>query len=173
MTITKPRSAIAHTKPRSVIAPRTTRSRKPRSPRRPGDPHDRLTHVVLEEIRRVAKERANGMTLDSPIVETGMDSLERMEIVASLEERFGGRFPEDVLVELETARHVVAAVEKYLGRQPRQDGSTPRRGEIPPAAYRFELFPEYLQASRRVSTCWSPPASETPSSPSTTACVGT
>ncbi len=120
-------------------------SKTPLAAARPGDPHARLTHVVLEEIRRVAKERANGMTLDSPIVETGMDSLERMEIVASLEERFGGRFPEDVLVELETARHVVAAVEKYLGRQPRQDGSTPRRSATPPAAYRFELFPEYLK----------------------------
>ena len=47
----------------------------------------------------------------------GLDSLERMEILASLEERFGGRFPEEILPELETCRQVVAAVEKYLGGQ--------------------------------------------------------
>ncbi len=105
---------------------------------------DRLTQLVLDEIRRVAKERMNGMTLDSPIVETGMDSLERMEILASLEEKFGGRFPEDVLPELETTRQVVAAVEKYLGKEPRPRNLRPET-EIPVAAYRFEHFPEYVR----------------------------
>ncbi len=90
------------------------------------DVDNTLTELVVEEIRRVAKDRANGMTLDSPIVETGMDSLERMEIVASLEEKFGGRFPEEVLPELETIRQLVAAVEKYLGTQPRPASSAAR-----------------------------------------------
>ncbi len=105
----------------------------------------RVTQIVLEEIIRVARERAQGMTLDSPIVETGMDSLERMEIVASLEERFGGRFPEDVLPEMETARQVVAAVIKYLGSEPREKTARPAELEIPPAHYRFDQFPEYLK----------------------------
>ena len=108
--------------------------------------NDRLTQLVVEEIRRVAKERADGMTLDSPIVETGMDSLERMEILASLEEKFGGRFPEEVLPDLETTRQLVAAVEKYLGTRAapgRASGRpTPR---FPPAAYRFDQFPEYVK----------------------------
>ena len=75
----------------------------------------KAAQIVIEEIRRVAKDRANGMTLDSPIAESGMDSLERMEILATLEERFGGRFPPEILIELETTRQVIAAVEKYLG----------------------------------------------------------
>ncbi len=103
--------------------------------------NDRLTQLVVEEIRRVAKERADGMTLDSPIVETGMDSLERMEILASLEEKFGGRFPEEVLPELETTRQLVAAVEKYLGTEPRPPSVRPADAEIPPATYRFDQFP--------------------------------
>jgi 8-amino-7-oxononanoate synthase len=106
---------------------------------------DRLTQLVVEEIRRVAKERADGMTLDSPIVETGMDSLERMEIVASLEEKFAGRFPEEILPELETTRQLVAAVEKYLGREPRPLRARDAGAEIPPAAYRFDQFPEYVR----------------------------
>ncbi len=82
--------------------------------------------IVEEEIRRVAKERAKGMTLDSAIAESGMDSLERMEILATLEERFGGRFPPEILIELETTRQVIAAVEKYLGGEPRT--ASGRRG---------------------------------------------
>ena len=82
----------------------------------------KTAQIVIEEIRRVAKERANGMTLDSAIAESGMDSLERMEILATLEERFGGRFPPEILPELETTRQVIAAVEKYLGGEPRMYG---------------------------------------------------
>jgi 8-amino-7-oxononanoate synthase len=105
----------------------------------------RVTEIVLEEIMRVARQRAEGMTLDTPIVETGMDSLERMEIVNALEERFGGRFPEEVLPEMETTRQVVAAVIKYLGTQPREKTDRPAGWEPPPAHYRIELFPEYMK----------------------------
>src|SRR5208282_1690971 len=85
----------------------------------------KVAEIVIEEIRRVAKERAKGMTLDSAIAESGMDSLERMEILATLEERFGGRFPPEILPELETTRHVIAAVEQYLGTEPRVNSQRP------------------------------------------------
>jgi 8-amino-7-oxononanoate synthase len=105
----------------------------------------RVTQIVLEEIIRVAHDRAQGMTLDTPIVETGMDSLERMEIVASLEERFGGRFPEEILPELETTRQVAAAVIKHLGSEPRERTARPANLEIPPSYYRIQEFPEYIK----------------------------
>jgi 8-amino-7-oxononanoate synthase len=105
--------------------------------------------IVVEEIRRVAKERAKGLSLDSPIAESGMDSLERMEILSSLEERFGGRFPQEILIELETTRQVIAAVEKYLGGASRTDESRPA-GEISPETYNFDLFPEYRQLRQRL-----------------------
>ncbi len=100
--------------------------------------------VVLEHVRRVAKERAIGITLDSSIVELGLDSLERMEIIASLEDTYGGRFPEDVLPQIETCREVAAAVETYLGTAPQARGDQPIR-EIAPEHYRFDQFPEYLR----------------------------
>jgi 8-amino-7-oxononanoate synthase len=109
-----------------------------------------VTEVVLEEIRRVGKDRTKGMTLDSPIVETGMDSLERMEIIASLEERFGGRFPEDLLSELETTRQLIAAVEKYLGTQLRDRKATAAALEIPAGHYRIDQFPEYLRLRQKL-----------------------
>jgi 8-amino-7-oxononanoate synthase len=110
----------------------------------------KVAQLVVEEIRRVAKERAAGMTLDSPIAASGLDSLERMEILASLEERFGGRFPSQALPELETARQLIAAVEKYLGTEPRPVGVRPPAGEISPSDYRIEQFPEYLQLRSRL-----------------------
>ena len=109
-------------------------------------PHDRLTQLVLEEIRRVAKERANGMTLDSPIVETGMDSLERMEILASLEERFGGRFPRGNPARAGDRPASGRGRGEVPGPRAASGAPPPGDAEIPPAAYRFDQFPEYLQA---------------------------
>ena len=105
----------------------------------------KVTELVLEEIRRVGKERVERLSLDSPIVETGLDSLERMEILASLEERFGGRFPEEVLPDLETTRHLVDAVLKYLGSEPRVRVSRPADAVVPPETYQFDKFPEVVR----------------------------
>jgi len=112
--------------------------------------NDRLTQLVADEIRRVAKDRANGLTLDTPIVESGMDSLERMEILSSLEEKFGGRFPEEILPDLETTRELVAAVEKYLGTEPRPQKASSAGAETPPSHYQFDKFPEYLMLREKL-----------------------
>jgi 8-amino-7-oxononanoate synthase len=107
--------------------------------------NDRVTQLVVEEIQRVANKRADGLTLDSLIAETGLDSLERMEILNSIEEKFGGRFPEEILPDLETPRQLIEAVEKYLGTQPRPPRVLSADAEVPPATYRFEQFPEYVK----------------------------
>ena len=113
--------------------------RRPRPPRVPipagtksGPAEMKTAQIVIEEIRRVAKERANGMTLDSPIAESGMDSLERMEILATLEERFGGRFPPEILPELETTRHVIAAVKSIWADEPRTTATAQRPRKFRP-----------------------------------------
>ena len=154
--------AAGPTRPRKPEPPESTNGRgaQPASRRRgrtkPAGQKMKAAQVVIEEIRRVAKERANGMTLDSAIAESGMDSLERMEILATLEERFGGRFPPEILPELETTRQVIAAVEKYLGTEPRtaagQPGTLGRR--------RFRRRPTTSTSSPSTgnfgsgSTCW-------------------
>ena len=100
--------------------------------------------IVYEQVRLVAKERAGNLTLDTNIVELGLDSLERMEIIAALEETFGGRFPEEVLPQMETCREVVEAVEAHLGTTPKPRTARPSTADIAPENYRFELYPEYL-----------------------------
>jgi 8-amino-7-oxononanoate synthase len=106
--------------------------------------------VVLEHVRRVAKERAVGITLDSSIVELGLDSLERMEIIASLEEAYGGRFPEDVLLQIESCREVAAAVQTYLGTTPKTREERAASREIPPEDYQFECLPEYQKLRQQM-----------------------
>lgn len=108
---------------------------------------EQIIATVLEHVRLVARDRATGLTLDTPIAELGLDSLERMEILASLEERFGGRFPEEVLLELETARQVVESVEKYLGHHPKAKTQRIVGWEPAEETYQFEKFPEYQRLS--------------------------
>jgi 8-amino-7-oxononanoate synthase len=107
---------------------------------------DEIAAIVLEEVRKVAKERAAHLTIDTDITELGLDSLERMEILASLEDRFGGQFPESILPELYTAQQVLDAVLIYLGSGPRKSAEQNRnrlKSEVPEEDYRIEKFPEY------------------------------
>ena len=110
--------------------------------------NEEIADIVLEEVRKIAKERAVHLTLDTDITELGLDSLERMEILASLEDRFGGQFPESILPELFTAQQVLDAVLIYLGTGPRKPSEQNRHrplSEIAEEDYRIEKFPEYLR----------------------------
>ena len=102
-----------------------------------------LVELVYEHVRRIAKERAGALTLDTNIVELGLDSLERMEIVASLEETFGGRFPEQVLPQIETCREVTEAIMDYLPLDGRKQVEAARViSQIDPDTYTIAEFPE-------------------------------
>ncbi|MCG8583193.1 MAG: aminotransferase class I/II-fold pyridoxal phosphate-dependent enzyme, partial [Pirellulales bacterium] len=107
--------------------------------------------VVMDHVRLVARERARQLTLESSIMELGLDSLERMEIVTSLEETYAKRFPnEDAYAHIATVRELIAAVETHLGTVPKTTRSI--RGvsqeatrDITPDMYRFDQFPEYAR----------------------------
>lgn len=111
-----------------------------------------IVQAVFEHVRLIAKERAGHLTLDTNIVELGLDSLERMEIVASLEESFGARFPEQVLPQIETCREVTEAILDYMPvkiavaeqlRVGSEVAPVPATGgEIPVDAYDITQFPE-------------------------------
>ena len=105
----------------------------------------KVARIVMDHVRSVGKERAPTLDLDTNVVELGLDSLERMEIIAALEDTFGGRFPEEVLPEIETIREVAAAVELYIGTEPKPKSARRSADKIPESAYKFEKFPEYVQ----------------------------
>ncbi len=71
--------------------------------------------VVEQQIRTTAGDRAGELTPQTNIVlDLGLDSLERLEIARGLEEKFGGRFPQDVLDEIETIEETAIAIERHL-----------------------------------------------------------
>ena len=114
-----------------------------------GQTLEATAEIVLDVVRSIGKDRTVGLELDSSIVELGLDSLERMEIVAALEDHFGGRFPEQVIAEMYTCREVIDAVQKHLvnGRDARRAS---RAVEIPPEDYRFDRYPEYIKLKQNL-----------------------
>lgn len=137
---------------------------------REGEVNERVAEVVMQHVADVGQERAKGMTLESSIVELGLDSLERLEIAHRLEGTFGGRFPEDVMSEMETCREVTLAVQNCIGTEPRRStvavrdaaepAGVPDAGEpdakpangkphaprdVPSSDYRFAEMPEYVR----------------------------
>ncbi len=75
----------------------------------------KVVNAIMHHIRRVAGERASTLALETNIVlDLGLDSLERLEIARNLERTFGGRFPEQVLDEIETIGQIATAIERYL-----------------------------------------------------------
>ena len=97
---------------------------------------------VLEEVHRIAKERARGLTLDTSILELGLDSLERMEILAAIEERSAAGFPEEIAAAIGDLPR--------RGRRRRESSPQTKTDEAdsgptsPPEDYRFDRFKEYI-----------------------------
>ena len=74
-----------------------------------------VLRVVEEQIRLVAGERAVDLDASTNIVlDLGLDSLERLEIARGLEEKFGGRFPQAVLDEVETIGETALAIQQHV-----------------------------------------------------------
>ena len=135
-------SPTSETQPTAEASPKTSSVLQ-------GDLNLHVLEVVMEHVKAIAQERAKGISLDSNIVEMGMDSLERLEISHSLEETFGGRFPENVLSEMETCREVALAVQNCIGtevKQARQEvaaSASTKKHQVAPEDYLFAEMPEY------------------------------
>ena len=104
-----------------------------------------IAEIVFEKVREIGRERVGRLDWDTNIVELGLDSLERVEIIAALEETFGGRFPEHVLPVMETCGEVVEAIETHIGGEAKQRVSRPSRYIVPEEDYIFEKGAEYLR----------------------------
>jgi 8-amino-7-oxononanoate synthase len=102
-----------------------------------------IAEIVYAKIRQIGRERVGELTWDTNILELGLDSLERMEIVASLEEAFGGRFPESVLPAMETCGEVVEAIQQYMGGGTKRRVRRPDHYQVPEEDYIFSKSPEY------------------------------
>ncbi|XZE51407.1 aminotransferase class I/II-fold pyridoxal phosphate-dependent enzyme [Planctomycetaceae bacterium SH139] len=144
---------------------------------RDGGASNEVVAIVIAHVKSVAKERAGELTRETDIVlDLGLDSLERLEIAHSLEQAFGGRFPEETLQEIETVEEVAAAIEFHMGSEAiqkavRMSGSPVANGklgaandsdtstaetslaqrEIPADEYQFDQFPEYRRLRETIA----------------------
>jgi len=114
------------------------------APPRDNKPEGTTREVVERVVREVGKGRVTDLELDTSIVELGLDSLERFDIVNRLETIYGGRFPESVMAEMETCAEVIEAVDLYLGDgEKRERTERPADYEVPSEYYNFAETPEY------------------------------
>ncbi|MGE0758432.1 MAG: aminotransferase class I/II-fold pyridoxal phosphate-dependent enzyme, partial [Pirellulaceae bacterium] len=119
-------------------------------------PH--VLEAVYHHVRSVARDRARHLAPDTNLLDLGLDSLERTEIAFALQNAFGGKFPEEVLAEIETCREVALAIQRHMGAELRTAASSGegRRppaspGEVPAEAYDFAAFPEYRRLKQTMS----------------------
>jgi 8-amino-7-oxononanoate synthase len=85
------------------------------------------------------------VTPETPISALGLDSLQRVELVAALDRSFGRNLPDTVYSQATTLGDLAAAVQKHLVDHPHSDIP---EGEIPAENYDVTLFPEYLELKR-------------------------
>lgn len=85
------------------------------------------------------------LTPETPISALGLDSLQRVELVAALDGSFGRHLPDAVYSQATTLGDLAAAVQKHLIDHPHSDAP---EGEVPVANYNVTLFPEYLEFKR-------------------------
>ena len=76
-----------------------------------------IVEAVFEQVRCVAPPDLVGdLTLDTPLLEVGLDSLAQMDVVNRIETGYGVRFAEESLYDLETCRDLVVLIEDTLAR---------------------------------------------------------
>ena len=143
-------SAKGHNgEPRGTSSPGTDAGFQAGSGQEAGSSHGKspvgtTQEVVERTVREVGKGRVTHLDLNTSIVELGLDSIERFDIVNRLEDLYGGRFPESVMAEMETCAEVIAAVDKYLvGGQAVERKSRPADYEVPSEYYNFGETSEY------------------------------
>ena len=110
-----------------------------------------IAEIVFQKVREIGRERVGQLNWDTNIVELGLDSLERIEIIAALEETFGGRFPEHVLPVMETCGEVVEAIEQHIGGEVKKRVARPTNYIVPEEDFVFEKGADYrrLQENKR------------------------
>ena len=120
------------------------------APKPATDEATEIAEVVYEQIRSIGRERVGQLDWDTNIVELGLDSLERIEIIAALEDAYGGRFPEAVLPEMETCGEVVEAIQKHLGGQVKEKAARPSRSIVPDEDHVFTKSADYLRLQKNL-----------------------
>jgi 8-amino-7-oxononanoate synthase len=85
------------------------------------------------------------VTPETPISALGLDSLQRVELVAALDKSFGRHLPDSVYCRATSLGDLASAVQKHLIDRPQ---TVAPALEVPADSYDIALFPEYLELKR-------------------------
>ncbi|MCH2123524.1 MAG: aminotransferase class I/II-fold pyridoxal phosphate-dependent enzyme [Pirellulaceae bacterium] len=106
---------------------------------------DTVVDAVIANVKEVAKERAISITAETNVLELGLDSVERMDIISQLEQSFSIRVPDSLLPEIETCQEIADAIEEVLEQQ----GNAT---DTPLEYYDLEHLPEWKQLQQMINT---------------------
>jgi len=132
------------------------------------DPRTAIAEAVLTEVREVMpKDLVSQLSLDSSLLELGLDSISIMDVVNRIEKQFGMRFREEWLYDMETCADLVECIARHTGPNAASEppaslspiaatiaAETPAAapGPIPEAHYDVRLFPECVAFHQRLAT---------------------
>ncbi|MDO8312083.1 MAG: aminotransferase class I/II-fold pyridoxal phosphate-dependent enzyme [Sideroxyarcus sp.] len=98
--------------------------------------------AVCRHARALAGMVLPELTPDTPITALGLDSLQRLELVAALEKTFGGHLPDAAYCNVQTLGELAQATQRHLIDGPK---AAVLAGLVPTEHYDFAQFPEYTQ----------------------------
>lgn len=108
--------------------------------------------AVCQHALQLSRSSLTHVTPETPIASLGLDSLQRVELVAALDKSFGKHLPDTVYSQAKTLGDLAAAVQKHLidrgANSAVTHGDADTTVGIPREHYDFSRFPEYLELKR-------------------------
>ncbi len=101
--------------------------------------------VVCQHARTLASAVLPELTPDTPIHVLGLDSLQRLELIAAIEKNTGGTMPDAAYTQAHTLGELAEAVQKHLIEGLQSDALA---GRSAPQEYDVTQFSEYAQFKR-------------------------
>lgn len=116
-------------------------------------PQSGVLATVCQHAIALGGAALSDVTPDTPLTALGLDSLQRVELAATLEKTFACRLPDNEFNPAQTLGELAHAVQNHLNNHSRIDatgdgGGASGDGQIPPAHYDFAQFPEYGELKR-------------------------
>lgn len=115
------------------------------TPPAPIAPQTSVLGTVCQHVLALGSTALSDMTPDTPLTALGLDSLQRVELAAMLENTFACRLPDADFGPSRTLGELARAVQRHLDGHTKVDMVA---APIPPAHYVFTQFPEYRELKR-------------------------
>jgi acyl carrier protein len=79
---------------------------------------DEISQIVVEILARRKKADPSTLRAETTLASLGIDSLEGLEVIFALEDRFGISISDDDAASMKTVGEVVAGVQRYVLQPP-------------------------------------------------------